>query len=496
VASAAVVPVLAGLVVSGQPVVADDQGRPPISIKVIDFNADPVPIGLVTPAPPPAGPPALDRALAELATRASGARLTAVGAAVLGPAGGPARARAGLDPAPLGARGVRSLHARRSSPPLVATLGGSPAPGPRPAPAAAATGPAPDPAAATRTGRASRGRPATPAGRPRLRARLVAPAAPVPPPATGAGATAMTGARPAPATRAAATGRTLAAAEWGPPAPGAAAAAGAAAQAAAGGLLAPGELQIWDLPAAGDGGRWLVSGPGAARVVFLDRAGLPLQDGVVVPAAGEAVAMDAPQEAARVAVGAAGRLTAGAAGSVVCGWQSGTLLVQVARAALLAPGASVHLPAPLVTRRDGLRTSQALVRAATAVAGAGTVETRLPATVEVVVVIVDAPAGPDPGALPAVDVDGADVDEPAVVAAGHRLHLVYAVPGDPGRPGLAVRVTAGAGWRLAGVLGGPGTVDDWTPAITGAGSGVAVPAPAPAAPVTVRHQPQTRREAP
>src|SRR5262249_60564573 len=108
----------------------------------------------------PATTPALDRVLAELATQASGSRLTAVGAAVLGPAGGPARARSGLDPAPLGARGVRSLRARRSSPPLVATLGASLATEPRPATGAAPTGPARGPAAATRTGGA---RPAPPA---------------------------------------------------------------------------------------------------------------------------------------------------------------------------------------------------------------------------------------------------------------------------------------------------------------------------------------------
>src|SRR5262249_47517217 len=142
-------------------------------------------------------------------------------------------------------------------------------------------------------------------------------------------------------------------------------------------------------------------------------------------AAGEEVAVTAPPDAARVAVGAVGRPAAGAAAPRVCGWQSGTLLAQVARATLLAPGASVHLPAPLVTRRDGWRPSRPRGRAAPGVAGRGTVETRLPATIEVVVVIVDAPAGPGPGALPAVDVDGADVGEPTVVAAGHRLHLVY-----------------------------------------------------------------------
>jgi large repetitive protein len=494
-ASAAVVPVLAGLVVSGQPQVADDQGRPPISVQVIDFNADPVPIGLVTPPPPPAPAPALVQALAELVTQASGPRLAAVGAEILGPGGGPARARAGLDPAPLGARGIRSLHARRSSPPLVATLAASLATEPRPATGAAPTSPAPGPAAAARSGGASRPRPAPLADVPRLRARLIAPAAPVPPPATDAGVTAGTAAQPAPATRAATTGSTLVAAELGSSTPGAPRAARQGTTlAAAGSPLAPGEIQIWDLPAPNDGRGWLVSGPGAARVVFLDRAGLPLQDDVVVPPAGEEVAVTAPPDAARVAFGVVGRPAADAAGRPVCGWQAGTLLAQVARATLLAPGASIHLPAPLVTRRDGLRTSQALVRAATAVAGAGAVETRLDPTVEVVVVIVDAPVEPDQGALPAVDLDGADIGEPAVVAAGHRLHLVYAIHGDPDRAALAVRVTVGVDWRLAGVLGGPGTVDDWMPAITGAGSGVAVATPAPASPVTVRHQAPTRRE--
>jgi hypothetical protein len=97
-----------------------------------------------------------------------------------------------------------------------------------------------------------------------------------------------------------------------------------------------------------------------------------------------------------------------------------------------------------------------------------------------------------------VDVDGAGLGEPAVVAGGHRLHLVYAIPGagDRGdRASVAVRVTAGDGWQLAGVLGGPGPVEDWTPALTGAGSGVAVAPPAPAAPVTVRYQAPAGREA-
>jgi hypothetical protein len=365
---------------------------------------------------------------------------------VLGPAGAPARERAGLDAAPLGARAVRSLRSRRSSPPLVARLGESPA--------AESRRPTPE----ARSGLEGGGQPTSFQPRteePRLRARLAGPAG--------------TTAPQAPVTRPAATGRSLVAAR------------------PAGRPLAPGEVQVWDLPT-GDGGgagAWLVSGPGAARLTFLDRAGLPLADEEVAPAGGGEQAVTPPPGAARLAVAAVGRL-ADDAPPPVAGWQAGSLLTQVARATLLAPGASVHLPAPLVTRREGLRTSQALVRAAAAVAGAATVETRLPGTVDVVVVVVDAPAA-DPGALPAVSIEGAALGAPVVVAGGHRVYLAYAVPPDADRAAVVVRVDAGPGWRHAGVLGGAGTVDDWLPALTGAGSGVAVTPRPPAEPVAVRY---------
>lgn len=426
VATAAVVPVLAGLVISGQPKVADDGGRPPISVELIDFNVEPVPIGLVASMLPVPAAPA-ETTLSELVATASATRLRAVAAAVLGRAGSTARARAGLDPAPLAATSARSLRSRRSSPPLVATLGVSP------------TTPAAQrprvvhPATLTRSQRPAR--PAPPA--PRLRVRLQSPVTRAP---------------------AAATGRTLPAAEERP--------------------LAPGEVLVSDLPMPADGaGRWLVSGPGAARVVFLDRAGLPLLDEVVAPDA----AVTAPEGAARVAVSAVA-----AAKPSVCGWQSGSLLAQVGRATLLAPGASVHLAAPLVSSRDGQRTSQALVRASAAVTAPGPVETRLPATVQVVAVVVDALARAVPTDLPRVELDGAETGQPTVVVGGHRLHLLYPVRG--AHATVTVRVTQGADWRLAGVLGGLGTVDDWLPRVTRPGSGIAVPAQPSAAPVTVRYE--------
>jgi hypothetical protein len=253
--------------------------------------------------------------------------------------------------------------------------------------------------------------------------------------------------------------------------------------------------------------------------VFLDPAGLPLRDAEVAPAEDEEVAVTAPAGATRVSVEAIGVADL-ADGPTVAGWQSGTLLAQVGRTALLAPGASVHLPAPLLTRRDGQRTAQALVRAATVVGPAASAETRLPATVEVVVVIADASPGTEPTAPPEVHVDGAECrDEPTAVLAGHRLYLAYALSGPPsagppgasergaadptalGAPdptpsaGVTVRVVTGGEWQLAGVVGGAGTVEGWLPAITGAGSGVAVAPPVPAAPVTIRYE-APRGEAP
>ena len=56
--------------------------------------------------------------------------------------------------------------------------------------------------------------------------------------------------------------------------------------------------------------------------------------------------------------------------------------------------------------------------------------------------------------------------------------------GQSSRTHLGVRATTSAGWQS----GGGGTVDDWLPAITGAGSGVAVASPAP---VTVRYEAPT-----
>ena len=445
--SAVVLPVVSGITLTGTTRVTG--AGLTVSVDVVDSNLDPVPIGLITPplAPVP------NRALAELQATAGGPRLTRIGAEVLGEAGAGARTRAGLAARPISALSARTLHARRSSPPLVVPLrgdvvgAGRPTPAPRAvrarpretvlvapaAPRLLATMRPPAPVAARTTVGGSNGR-----------ARIRPPAAP------DRSLHRVGPASVAPATAVASTGRTQ-------PATGTPALT----------RLAPGSLQVWDLPADRDAGQWVLGGPGAARVVFLDRAGTPLVDHEVLPGDGAEVALTAPVGASRLAI-RAGELPG-------CGWESGTLLAQVAPTALLAHRATVHLPVPLLTRRDGQQTSQALVPAATALAGQTSSETWLPADVDLVVVIVD----DGPGDLPTVTVDGADVAEPTVVAAGRRLHLIHEVTGRTDRPLLAVRVAAGPDRPLAGVLG------------LGAPRTAHLPdGPAsPEGPVTVRYQP-------
>lgn len=370
VASAAVIPVLTGLTITGSPVVADDGGRPPISLEVIDFNQQPVPIGLIS-APPPA---------------MAGAAATPVTSRPATPAASASTARIQV-PRPLAI-----VHAPRHS--------------------------------------ASPGTPLTmPAHAGHVRF----------PSARDAGSLAD------------------------------------------GVRLEPGELRVWDLPAAGEAGQWQVSGPGAARVVFLDRAGYPLLDQVIVPGDAAKQPVVAPARAARAVIGTAGRPPGGQPRPAAFGWQSGSLLVQVAPAALLASGATVHLASPLITRRGGRRAGQALVRAAHAVAGQPSCVTCLPAAVEVVLVIVDGRGRAE------VNLDG----EPAVVTAGARRYLLYQVTSrEPDKPLISVRVRADADASLAGVLGLPGSPGEWAKALAEGATGhlfASEPA-SPDGPVTISYQ--------
>ena len=219
-----------------------------------------------------------------------------------------------------------------------------------------------------------------------------------------------------PATAVATRGRTFAALQFGGTGPGAPRAALAQRMLAEDGIEVPaGTTHVWDLAQLGGDGRFVVTGA-ALRATFLDRAGRPLAD--TEQAGDDAVTLTAPDRAARLAItclgtapvardaapGAVSRAVAPAGYPATCGWQDSSLLLQVAPAALLARGATVHLPAPLRTWRDGHRVNQAVVPAAAALAGHRACETTLPAGISVLIVILDHRGAEAPDRAPCVAV--------------------------------------------------------------------------------------------
>ena len=446
-----------GLTLSGaaQPVV-DAQwsdGIPPIIPigQLIDESTH-MPLGLTTPAPTPPTPAAT--ATDGPPPAASAARLIASAAEVLGPGGSGARTATGLPSAGASAISLRTLRHRRSSPPVIVALGGTPeAAVPADSPVTRVTPPArpvapppvpglhgvlragmpsavPTPAAAPRT-TASR------AGVPRVRP----PAAPD---------------RPLRRADAARTGAACLGRAARPPATGTGATA-----------IATADLHLWDLQ--GGASAVVLSGEAAARAVFLDRAGAPVSDVEARPGAG--LRLPVPTAASRLAVSCLGTLPdgvtivpgPGAAALAAAprgrpcgvGWQDALRLAQVGPAALLARGASVRLGAPL-RRGAGL---PALIPATRALADQTACETTMPSSVDVVLVIVDARGGGVPTGGPRVLSTGATLTSPLVAAGGRRLHLVYEVH-DRSAPLLRIAVAAEQ-WQTAAVMGLPGRAEEW-----------------------------------
>jgi hypothetical protein len=144
------------------------------------------------------------------------------------------------------------------------------------------------------------------------------------------------------------------------------------------------------------------------------------------------------------------------------GWQDSALLARVAPAALLGRGASLRLGAPLRTRAG----VHALIPATAALAEQTASETTLPATVDVVLVLLDARGQALPSAGPRVLATSATLSSPPlVVAGGRRLHLFYTVTGRE-EDLLRVAITSDQ-WQTAGVLGLRGRAEDWAQALAG-----------------------------
>jgi hypothetical protein len=219
--------------------------------------------------------------------------------------------------------------------------------------------------------------------------------------------------------------------------------------------LTPGDVHVWDLPNAAfdaDNPRPVltVKGDQLARALALDRAG-----GLLAEASGEAFELELPQGASRIAVAGEGRAEGAGGLPAAAGWHAGTRLRRLSAIAFVAPGALVTSPAP-ATLRDRQPVTAALVAAADAVAGRGTVSTRLPADVRTLLVALE----PSPDVDAELDglvlgLEGAARDgvEPRTVVAGPRTYRVFGLEPDPDAPAVVATVASDERWALSAVVG-------------------------------------------
>jgi large repetitive protein len=227
--------------------------------------------------------------------------------------------------------------------------------------------------------------------------------------------------------------------------------------------LRPADIQVWRLPnsaadVASDRQRpsLTVEGDQLARVVALDSAGEVLLDRT-----GGELSVEVPLGAHRLVVaglGAAGDATA----SGLAGWHAATTVAQVTPDVYLAPACLIRAEASR-TVRARRTVGAALVRAGEAVAGTGTVATRLPGGLTAVLLALDTEGAVDTSLDGLVlGLEGADrAGAPLVVTAGDRVYAVF--PLDPtARRSDSIAVTVGSDdrWLLSGVAGSIGPARD------------------------------------
>lgn len=225
----------------------------------------------------------------------------------------------------------------------------------------------------------------------------------------------------------------------------------------------PGDIQRWRLPnSANDLARHrrpvlVAKGDQVTRVVALDRAGAVLAD-----QSEYGYQLEVPTGTDRLVVLGAG--SAGLAGAGMAGWHAGSLVAQVGPDTYLAHRSVITADASS-TLRGRRRVDTALVPAAEAVAGFGTVVTRLPAGTRAVAVALEAEGALDSsldglvlglaGAARAVDGEGRPL-RPAVSVSGTRAIAVFDVVPDPKAVAVRVTVASDERWLLAGVVGATG----------------------------------------
>jgi large repetitive protein len=242
--------------------------------------------------------------------------------------------------------------------------------------------------------------------------------------------------------------------------------------------VAAGVTHVWDLPPV-SGQQIAISGGAAARVTFLAKNGSVLGDQELVAAA--PINLPVPDKTFMVAVTCLGTLPDGVAapaagfGAVswasspqgrnpVVGWQSGNHVPQVGALSLLTRGSSLTLSHQYVPLRGKNATSDAMVQISDALATQSGVETWLPPSVSVIVVLLDQQ---DADAVRegdlAIAVNGATLAVPPLrVTGGQRRALLYDVASrDPNIDHIVVGAGSETGWRLAGVAGLSGQAQQW-----------------------------------
>jgi hypothetical protein len=263
--------------------------------------------------------------------------------------------------------------------------------------------------------------------------------------------------------------------------------------------LRAGTVHVWELP--GAAWRLEASGSSGLRISELTSAGTVIRDREI--GALDRIDIELAPACAMVAVGALGRsaalvtarratsvdapepsrtrekaarpgavsLTASAPGTTpVVGWQIGSHVAQVGPTTLLGRGSVIALAKPIGSNLRRQVAATGIISLSRAMLDQEVVETHLPASVDVVGVIVDRGAR---SSIAADDVvihaAGATLAEAVLqVEAGNRTVFLYKVETEQ-KDAATISVTAGlrAGLDLAGVFGGFGSAAAWAHSLSG-----------------------------
>ena len=243
-------------------------------------------------------------------------------------------------------------------------------------------------------------------------------------------------------------------------------------------LLPAGTMHLWDVPF-GASSEFVVSGGAAFRMTFLTRGGSVISDveypsgnsaPIAIPPRCGMVAVCclgvAPSTLAKVvpAQGAVTFAVAPAGQMAAAGWELHNVLPQAGPTTILARGASLIVPQSHTPARKKQPVSNAMVRVGDALATQSAVETWLPTSTTVVMILLDQqdPSAAAGGDL-ALAVDGATLSSsPVRILGGRRRALLYDVQQvNAAAAHITIGAASVAGWRFAGVIGLSGKAQEW-----------------------------------